>query len=1083
MASNLELSLKIKSAVEGLGEVDQLAAEIEKMGGDATEMRAKAAELSAEFDRLKQQQDLINQFKALDGAAKTAADGMEQSRVKTQALETQWTEAKANVAALTTALNQAKTALSLEADPSKIKALNAEIKSLESQLKSADKSAAQLGEAFETSKNRTEVWADAAHKSSTSLKDVQAAMTQAGVSAENLDQAEAKVGVAMAAVKTEALQLQKNVRDTAEGMKSAEQASSGLESGTTKAGSSMSLLSTAAAKAMAAFAALAGVIASLRGLTQTATDFDRIDATLKNVFGSAEQAGREFEFVRDVSARLGLDLQSAATAYSKLAASSKDTALEGEQTRRIFEAVSNAMAKTGASSDETEGALLAIGQMMSKGTVQAEELRGQLGERLPGAFNLAAKAMGVSTAELGNMLQQGGVLATDLLPKLAAALNQAFGAEQVNTLQGNLNRISTAWKDMREAMAESINLKGAIEEVSTYAQKVRDYWLAFAPVGDTTAKLQAQHDALVRLLSDWLTWDDSNRREKLLQVNAALEEMAKKEQAASAATQAAAQAARDAKLAEADREAALKKTAAALDSSAKQLDAETRALQSNSQSRIETLKSQLASAEASAQESRAAGLNTQALGFEQQAIAKAGELRAAEIQQANALAAAKQQAMEIARQHLQTILQEANADGKLVDSEKEALAAARADVAAKQEQAQAARLHAEELQRLPASLAAVIPPQAALNDAVQKQAAAARDAITAAQQLRQEQQAGRATTEQVAQAEQAAAVAVAQLTQAVAQASKTQDERIASNHRTIASNQEMIASDRELGASFEGIGVSVAEGTGQSTQMFDIFTAKVLSFGEKGKEFMQSLNGLLINNFDQLFKMEAEWSKTADEQAQQVDDLTQRAKKAVDTSADLALMAQLNVNAFDHLDQQHLQGLQQAIDQARQKLEQLNDQARNTLQSLQDELYQLEGNMAASENLRYQQKMADLQAQMDAARKSGSQQAIDDLQQALNLETQIHNRKMAAIREEQQAQQQSQSEASASRQTAPRAASGPALPAQASAPAGGGIPIPSKTIMVQLAGPSGQAVPLIGNASNEADLLAILAAAKAVGNA
>ena len=41
-------------------------------------------------------------------------------------------------------------------------------------------------------------------------------------------------------------------------------------------------------------------------------------------------------------------------------------------------------------------------------TVQAEELRGQIGERLPGAFSTFAQAIGVSTAELDDMSQGRG---------------------------------------------------------------------------------------------------------------------------------------------------------------------------------------------------------------------------------------------------------------------------------------------------------------------------------------------------------------------------------------------------------------------------------------------------------------------------------------------------------------------------------------------------------------------------------------------------------------------------------------------------------------------------------------------------
>lgn len=105
-----------------------------------------------------------------------------------------------------------------------------------------------------------------------------------------------------------------------------------------------------------------------------------------------------------------------------LSAATRGTALEGQATRDIYESVSKAMATLGRSSEDTEGALLAISQMVSKGTVSMEELRGQLGERLPGAFQLAAKAMGVTTQELDAMISSGGVAATEFLPKLAQAL-------------------------------------------------------------------------------------------------------------------------------------------------------------------------------------------------------------------------------------------------------------------------------------------------------------------------------------------------------------------------------------------------------------------------------------------------------------------------------------------------------------------------------------------------------------------------------------------------------------------------------------------------------------------------------------
>jgi tape measure domain-containing protein len=50
----------------------------------------------------------------------------------------------------------------------------------------------------------------------------------------------------------------------------------------------------------------------------------------------------------------------------------------------------------GLSVDDQRGIFKALEQMLSKGNVQAEELRGQLGERLPGAIYFSAKALGVT---------------------------------------------------------------------------------------------------------------------------------------------------------------------------------------------------------------------------------------------------------------------------------------------------------------------------------------------------------------------------------------------------------------------------------------------------------------------------------------------------------------------------------------------------------------------------------------------------------------------------------------------------------------------------------------------------------------
>jgi tape measure domain-containing protein len=142
----------------------------------------------------------------------------------------------------------------------------------------------------------------------------------------------------------------------------------------------------------------------------------------------------------------------------KLMAASQGTSLQGEGARKIFSAVATASTALQLSADETSGALYAIGQMMSKGTVQAEELRGQLGERLPGAFQVAARAMGVTTQGLGKMLEQGQVFSEDFLPKFAAALNEQYAGsveKASKSTSAQIERMKTAIFQAKVAIGEA----------------------------------------------------------------------------------------------------------------------------------------------------------------------------------------------------------------------------------------------------------------------------------------------------------------------------------------------------------------------------------------------------------------------------------------------------------------------------------------------------------------------------------------------------------------------------------------------------------------------------------------------------
>ncbi len=183
------------------------------------------------------------------------------------------------------------------------------------------------------------------------------------------------------------------------------------------------------------------------GALRAAIAFQKIESALVVATGSLVGAKDAFAFVSDISLKLGLNLEQAADQFAQLAAAAKGTSLEGAGVRSLFASTAKASVALGLSVDQTTGIFRAFQQIISKGTVQSEELRGQLGERLPGAFQLAAIAMGVTTKELGKMLELGQVLADDLLPKLGAEFEKRFAKQALEAsknLRAGINRLSSS---------------------------------------------------------------------------------------------------------------------------------------------------------------------------------------------------------------------------------------------------------------------------------------------------------------------------------------------------------------------------------------------------------------------------------------------------------------------------------------------------------------------------------------------------------------------------------------------------------------------------------------------------------------
>ena len=175
---------------------------------------------------------------------------------------------------------------------------------------------------------------------------------------------------------------------------------------------------------------------------------------LASLTGSEQAAAEARQYLLATSDRLGLSTMDLGQQYIALLAATKGTALEGQATKDIFEAVAGSMAKLGKTSAETGNALNAISQMASKGVVAAEEMRGQLGEALPGAMQRLSDATGLSTAQLNQMMESGQLMASDMIPALAKGLEDLAGKNE------RMEGLTAAWTRLQNALSRSLSDPG-----------------------------------------------------------------------------------------------------------------------------------------------------------------------------------------------------------------------------------------------------------------------------------------------------------------------------------------------------------------------------------------------------------------------------------------------------------------------------------------------------------------------------------------------------------------------------------------------------------------------------------------------
>lgn len=191
--------------------------------------------------------------------------------------------------------------------------------------------------------------------------------------------------------------------------------------------------------------------------------------------GDMAAATRDMKFLREEADRLGLVFEDVAKNFANFKIAARAVGASNKTVRESFKSATEIVTGLGLSGEDADGVFRAFVQILGKARVQAEELRGQLGDRLPGAVAAFAKANNIAMQDLDEYLKKGKGSVKDFLQFLRTYNEQTKGAvdENSKSLFAQFNRLTNAWRDFLQEFAKAGVSKELLNVVNALIAKLQ----------------------------------------------------------------------------------------------------------------------------------------------------------------------------------------------------------------------------------------------------------------------------------------------------------------------------------------------------------------------------------------------------------------------------------------------------------------------------------------------------------------------------------------------------------------------------------------------------------------------------------
>lgn len=226
------------------------------------------------------------------------------------------------------------------------------------------------------------------------------------------------------------------------------------------------------------------IVSFINKIKEVARETNRARITLKNVSADAREFVESERWLIELGNKYGQSINNLERSFGKFLAASRGAGVELATVKDIFQGLTQAVSSFGLSSADANLAFLAVEQMMGKGVVSAEELRRQLGERIPTAMTAMARAVGEVNGTDGTIkalqkeLKAGAINSAEVMGVFVKNLRELSGTPDLDNLETSYNRLGNKLREIVIDWDITSKMKGIVDSVIGFLDLLKNHSLS-----------------------------------------------------------------------------------------------------------------------------------------------------------------------------------------------------------------------------------------------------------------------------------------------------------------------------------------------------------------------------------------------------------------------------------------------------------------------------------------------------------------------------------------------------------------------------------------------------------------------------